>query len=458
MKGIYKITQKSTKKVYIGQSINIDNRWNQHAAAVDNLSFHEEYRKNPTDFTFEVLYQNDDYTKDDLNELEKKCIEDYHSNEKDKGFNGTAGNGQVKSISKQQMLRVRGSIDKLINSKYLRKTENKKILIIGNFNIGESSLYNNITVLTDDLDYTCETAKIIRVEGGDEIMAQLNMLKDEKFDMIIANPPYNAGNKIISKCVTVAKRTIALMPFSKYKKDELYKHVLSLELANPKDFPDAYITNNLCVCELIPEKIERKFEDLETETFDQKYREFYVLNQHLTRPYNDIYPVSFVSYDGTPGDRNRAYQNVVNRLKTIYNEKGDRVFIYTLRAVQNGTHAVDGEAPDITWNLKKQFFQSVFPIGDMGTKLKPALGITVFLLEFQSEKECTNFTRFFYAGGKDGLMNKLVKGLNKCTGVLLKAIPNIDWSVDRDYEHLTYEQLLEIMREELKKQSGKKLN
>lgn len=36
MRGIYKITQITTGKVYIGQSMNIDNRWNQHAACIDN--------------------------------------------------------------------------------------------------------------------------------------------------------------------------------------------------------------------------------------------------------------------------------------------------------------------------------------------------------------------------------------------------------------------------------------
>lgn len=430
MRGIYKITQITTGKVYIGQSINIDNRWNQHAAAVNNLSFHEEYRKNPTDFTFEVLYQNDDYTKDDLNELEKKCIEDYHSNEKDKGFNGTAGNGKVKSISKQQMLRVRGSIDKLINSKYLRKTENKKILIIGNFNIGESSLYNNITVLTDDLDYTCETAKIIRVEGGDEIMAQLNTLKDEKFDMIIANPPYNAGNKIISKCITVAKRTIVLMPFSKYKKDELYKHVLSSELVNPKDFPDAYITNNLCVCELIPEKIERKFEDLEIETFDPKYREFYELNMRLPDNFMHYY-FSDVSHN-TP--IKKEFLNMPN------------LFMTSVRVGGDGVHR-GKESADYCWNVlhKKK---------DIRKLIKSSFD----LFDFPSKKYYNNFVTWWY---RNPLQDQIIKGVHKsqsAIGGVHIAIPNIDWSVDRDYEHLTYEQLLEIMRKELKEQSGKKLN
>jgi hypothetical protein len=40
------------------------------------------------------------------------------------------------------------------------------------------------------------------------------------------------------------------------------------------------------------------------------------------------------------------------------------------------------------------------------------------------------------------------------------ALPKIDWAVDRDYEHLTHEDLLKIMKEELKQlsESGEKYN
>ena len=451
MKGIYKITQKSTGKVYIGQSINIDNRWNQHAFSIDNLSFHEQYRHNPTDFTFEVLIQNDSYTKDDLDKLEKRYIADYHSNDSKYGFNATAGNGKLKEITKSRMLMVKGSIDRMMNKNFLRGVEDKKILVIGNFNISETSLYNDMTILTDDFDYTCETAKIIRVEGGDDIMAQLNNMKDEKFDLIIANPPYNMGNKIISNCVDKAKECVVLMPFSKYKANELYKHVLSLEIVDPKAFKDAVITTNLCVCKLIPNKIERTFEELEIETFDQRYREFYELNAKLKRTCKDNYSIPFISYNRTAADRERAMQDGVMRLKKIWDEKHNKIFIYTARAVQNGTHSCDGDAHDIYWNIKKEFFSTKYPLGDMGTKAKPAIGLSIFMLEFNTEKECANFTKFFYANGKDGLMNALVKGMKKTCGILTAAIPNIDWSIDRDYEHLTYEELLQIMKDELKR-------
>ena len=417
MKGIYKITQKSTGKVYIGQSINIDNRWNQHAFSIDNLSFHEQYRHNPTDFTFEVLIQNDSYTKDDLDKLEKRYIADYHSNDSKYGFNATAGNGKLKEITKSRMLMVKGSIDRMMNKNFLRGVEDKKILVIGNFNISETSLYNDMTILTDDFDYTCETAKIIRVEGGDEIMAQLNNMKDEKFDLIIANPPYNMGNKIISNCVDKAKECVVLMPFSKYKANELYKHVLSLEIVDPKAFKDAVITTNLCVCKLIPNKIERTFEELEIETFDQRYREFYELNAHLRRPWIYIH---------------------MPKMEAEFNIDTD--FLLTMRTVLDGVHK-GNECADYQFNVIKN--RGVALPYDKTNKCCSAS-----FLRFSDMSAKNNICAFWY---KNPLMNSFIKGLVKVSGSVQPAIPNIDWSIDRDYEHLTYEELLQIMKDELKR-------
>ena len=43
---------------------------------------------------------------------------------------------------------------------------------------------------------------------------------------------------------------VCLQPLSQYKKKELYRHVETFELADPKLFEDAVITKNLCICTL----------------------------------------------------------------------------------------------------------------------------------------------------------------------------------------------------------------
>lgn len=416
MKGIYKITQESTGKVYIGQSIHIDNRWNQHASSIDNLSFHEAYSKDPMDFSFRTIAQNDAYTKSDLDRLEKHFIELYRANDPKYGFNATKGNGKSGSVTKGRMLAVRGSINRFIHSTYLRNVENKNILVIGQFKIDTLALYNNITVLSDDYSYDCEDAKIIRVGGVEEIMKELEKIKEGQFDLIIANPPYNKGNEIVSTCVTKVKESIVLMPFSCYRASGLYKHILSLDLADPKAFKDAVITNNLCVCKLISKEIDQSYEEWQLNTRDQRYREFYELNLNLRETYG-----------------------IETALKDLSKIDMNTWFLTTFRTARDGVHKT-ADCLDFSFNV--QF------LNDRPIPFNKYLGYySPRFLIFKSRREKENLSEFWY---KNPLMNALIKGLNQTGGTPLHAIPRIDFSVDRDYEHLTYDELLQIMKDELK--------
>ena len=260
--------------------------------------------------------------------------------------------------------------------------------------------------------YFSDVKKSIKVVQLKEIYDMEN-----KFDLIIANPPYNMGNTIISNCVDKAKECVVLMPFSKYKANELYKHVLSLEIVDPKAFKDAVITTNLCVCKLIPNKIERTFEELEIETFDQRYREFYELNAHLRRPWIYIH---------------------MPKMEAEFNIDTD--FLLTMRTVLDGVHK-GNECADYQFNVIKN--RGVALPYDKTNKCCSAS-----FLRFSDVSAKNNICTFWY---KNSLMNSFIKGLVKVSGSVQPAIPNIDWSIDRDYEHLTYEELLQIMKDELKR-------
>lgn len=98
MIGIYKITCNETGKCYIGQSIDIANRWTQHICAAkyesDNNKFYNALRKyGYENFTYEVIEEcsNDQEVLDDR---ERYWIEYYHSYEN--GYNSTRG-GQNKA-------------------------------------------------------------------------------------------------------------------------------------------------------------------------------------------------------------------------------------------------------------------------------------------------------------------------------------------------------------------------
>lgn len=415
MKGIYKITQISTGKVYIGQSVNIDNRWNQHSEAIDNLSFHQEYRKNPKDFTFQILEENDDYTKEDLDRLEKQYITDYKSNDPKFGFNGTAGNGDgKKSTKKTKILPVLRKIVQVMFDYYIEnKIQYKKVLIIGVFKAIPEYLilkHCDVTIFTDDYEYTCEDAKIIRFDGGDELMSKVKEIKKDEFDLIIANPPYNIGNKVIASFVDKAKESIVLAPISCYKSNNNYKHVKELQLVDPKAFKDAAITDNLNIATLINREIDQSWEEIQLLTYDEKYRKYYSINTSLKTGY--------IINKNMPAD----YNIIENKLN--FNPLVD--FMITTRTSQNGVHKT--EANDIDFNIYHKMVSCLS-----------------YMITFESEKCKNNFNIFWY---KNPLMNELIKGLNKKSGYVYPAIPHIDWSKDRDYEHCTLDDIMKWLEED----------
>lgn len=92
--GIYKITNKQTGDIYIGQSVNIADRWKQHVkcglgidASATNKLYNNMQRYGVWNFTFEILQK---CTRDKLNEKERFWIQMYQSNKV--GLNVTKGN------------------------------------------------------------------------------------------------------------------------------------------------------------------------------------------------------------------------------------------------------------------------------------------------------------------------------------------------------------------------------
>lgn len=434
MKGIYKFTNKVTGEVYIGQSKHIEARWTQHLNAIDDVKFHLSLREyGITNFIFEVLEENPNFTDEDLDRLEKQYIKDYDSY--NNGLNSTSGNGLLydkKTTCKSRMLMVKGELSRTFYDHYLTNVRDKNILIIGNFNLCTTLAFahNNLTIITDDYDFECEYAKeTIRVDtsiGIDKLMAEVNKIEKNQFDLIIANPPYQYGNKIISKCVGKAKESIVLMPISCYKGQELYKHVLDLELVDPKQFEDVAITNNLNIARLCDRKLDQSWEQVELETFDPKYREFYELN---SKCYN--YAIS-------------TYERVPQRSGIKWDYDINKAFAITARTAQNGVHRIDGKgAFDLdanVYNTKTILDTPIWKHAD-GSDAQAA----VSYIYFNSTKEKNNLVKFWYY---NPLMNTLLKGLNKCGGDFKIAIPNLDWTKDRDYEHCILDDIMTWIRED----------
>ena len=92
--GIYKITNKQTGDIYVGQSVNVADRWKQHVkcglgidASATNKLYNNMQKYGVWNFTFEILQK---CTRDKLNEKERFWIQMYQSNKT--GLNTTKGN------------------------------------------------------------------------------------------------------------------------------------------------------------------------------------------------------------------------------------------------------------------------------------------------------------------------------------------------------------------------------
>lgn len=113
--GIYKITNTINNKSYIGQSINIEQRWQRHKKATDNFAIHQAFRKYGLDsFTFEIIEECDQKY---LDEREIYWIQYYNSLAN--GYNmipgGSNGAGQAKGFQVEQY-NLDGQLLKIYNS------------------------------------------------------------------------------------------------------------------------------------------------------------------------------------------------------------------------------------------------------------------------------------------------------------------------------------------------------
>lgn len=112
MIGIYKYQNKINNKVYIGQSINLEQRKTAHKYAAYNENandynsqFHQAIRKYGIDnFSYEIIAEisNEEYSKKMLDDLEKYFISYYNSYKN--GYNATPGGDAGPSLKGEKMV------------------------------------------------------------------------------------------------------------------------------------------------------------------------------------------------------------------------------------------------------------------------------------------------------------------------------------------------------------------
>lgn len=140
MVGIYKITNKVNGKLYIGQSINIAQRWKAHKTRPFNFNstqyespLYRAIRKyGLSNFTFEVL---EECTEEELNQKEKSYIAYYQSCNPEKGYNLTTGGQNSVTVNSKMTEEMVNEIYNLLMRSNLSQEQ-----IAQQFNLSQRSI------------------------------------------------------------------------------------------------------------------------------------------------------------------------------------------------------------------------------------------------------------------------------------------------------------------------------
>ena len=199
------------------------------------------------------------------------------------------------------------------------------------------------------------------------------------------------------------------MPLSCYKNksNELWRYVESMELADPKMFDDADITNNLCICTLMNETVDKfkTYYDMSKVVIDKNCMAFF--NKQKTE-------TTYFKYVGLIWDTPE------------YNPDPQTWVAHGVRILGDGNHR---NGYDVEWNtgvnIDKRNISSIRENGKYR--------YNVFFTVMPSKKAKDNYVTFMYNHDpRSNLQYRLVKALNSTSGSPFPAIPQIDWEAISD--------------------------
>lgn len=347
------------------------------------------------------------------------------------------------------------------------------------YNILNSSGCTNITLAYGDYkrDYKKERENIIS-EDDTTYNLMYNYIKstftghfrivklreimntDMKFDLIISNPPYDIGNAITRNIVAgvAFKHFINLMPASKYKNGDLYKHIVPTRIIHSNSTTEFSRVSTAPICAEISKN---SLCDISWEAFEVKY----LFDQRLEK------------FWGEQLRREQTYLSHIYGIKKVDANKFSSKTCYSCGIytpnimLWNGPKAIKNSDGTFKTNDRHYIWNFLKPEGSLDQYFENDgnnIGQTVTV--FNTEQEADNFKNWVHSGelsGKgrlSGLFSILLRAMNKPTGCPFPyAIPNVDWShpwtdeeILKDYGY-SDEEIEEILHfnDDIKTRGGK---
>ena len=419
--GIYWYTNKSSRKVYVGQAIDIKKRDEQHVTAGSKNSLIDQAILKEGIDSFEFDWLEMTYaTKEELDDNERKMIKQLHSHVSEHGYNQTWGNGEKKSSNKNlNKWVVNNEIHKMIQENYGGyNLYGKRVLLVGNFEpMFTGSL---VTLMNVNLTFVPYSEDI---DFETKVNEEIEKVKSEKFDLIISNPPYdNVGIEVTKKIQQELnfEEFINLMPMRYYIKNEagdLFRYVDTSSQIKLKStaFRGALVTSSIV-------KIDKTRRLITSEMFE--------LNTFTDPQLDDYFLETF--------NREINFEIIYKpRIKNL-NEYSNKTCFYMGKRDPNNHHLpYKKDGINYKFNVEKSYDRD--DLMKLGAPSEQKLGNigNFYLIKFNTEIECKNFTNFVYS--KDGFrfISKVFTALNCDSGIdLKKVLPKVDWTKEWTVEEI----------------------